>query len=239
MAELGNVEPWEIYRNTNVIFENMETTFQYLNASFTQVLELLEPPGFLQGTKFAGCDGVDQDDDDIADDCHEDSYPPHLELPDFFQRTPDCKVADAICLDKYFKGSDDAIAYLKTIIVADDCASPAFLFSEVVELDGLCDESSFKVTPFHRQDTFVPLCKEYELSGEPVTFVVGVDNLPPVVTCGFKPAEADLETRVQVEGKFLFIPQNSNARLVDTSFYFDIEVCRFCKFYLVLPMLFS
>ena len=90
-AELGNIEPKEIYENTNVIYENMiaslDTTITAITDESEKIIDTLTPPvqTWVTATetpvKFAGCDGVDSNYDNVVDECIEDTYPPSIVIP--------------------------------------------------------------------------------------------------------------------------------------------------------------
>jgi hypothetical protein len=77
VAEWGNVQQLEVYENVDKIFVNMQQTGDWLQERFVEILELLQPI-HLNGVKYAGCDGIDQDGNTVADNCEEDQFPPSL-----------------------------------------------------------------------------------------------------------------------------------------------------------------
>lgn len=85
---LSDSQETEIYENTLVLYENMDTMYTQILATkdtaddievfltdtvdpkLDTILDFLVRE-FLDGIKNSGCDGIDQDNDDVADNCEE------------------------------------------------------------------------------------------------------------------------------------------------------------------------
>jgi hypothetical protein len=174
---------------------------------------------FLKSVNFTivyggGCDGNDQDGDNVTDNCEEDLYPPGLSFPASLDRKIICPVD--LCLNEYFQTEDEARLFIKGVIDGtDDCAVFEYIKKDLVRR-GECGETEFVVTPVQ----FFPessSCSNVTLEGEPMTVMVGLDETGPIVTCGFSQ-----DASKSVDGETLFIEEDS-ANFVDTAFYFDIE----------------
>jgi hypothetical protein len=266
VAELGNVEPWEIYENTNVIFKNMETTINTAVSRFdtadTNVASLQTTavnrfdtvdtnvaalqttsdlilkelrPIYLEGVKNAGCDGIDQDGDLVADNCEEDEFPPSLFHRDGLAISSTCPVAAAdYCLEPTFKTMEDAKAYLQAFVkVEDDCASPDNLVTDILTTDLQLCGGIITMTPVHKHplssscyphNSFAFDNVQASFKGKPETFAVKVDGSAPVITCGFKWASKPRKTRLENSSKTLIFSYEIKSDFVDTLFFYDIQV---------------
>jgi hypothetical protein len=166
-----------------------------------------------------GCDDLDQDRDNVTDNCVEDQYPPSLSYPESLERKIIC--SETLCLNEYFQSQDDAKAFIEAVLHAiDDCAGP-----EDVRMDfqqsGECGETQFEVTPVQIfPDTSD--CHGTELPGDSMVVMVGLDEGTPDVTCGFLPDLSESSISSSADGKTLHI-QEGSASFVDTAFYFDIQ----------------
>lgn len=114
-------------------------------------------------------------------------------------------------------------AYLKSIIqVEDDCASSDFLDVDVEYVDGTCSNTQVKVTPVHEQQ-ISPICKDgYMRNGTSLNLFLELDEVTPDVSCGFSGLRSD--DRIIAAGTTLFIEPTSSLNLIDSGFYFDIQV---------------
>jgi hypothetical protein len=177
IIQLNDEQEVEIYNNLDKVYGNMETTYDklldiedFVNAKYTP------------GVKFLGCNAFDEDNNNINDECEEDTFPPEIVLPLSVDRSG----GTVRILGKSFKTSDQAKAYLESAIdVIDDCAPPSDLMLEVKYVDGACDLAQFSVTPIHKA---VATCSARR--GSTTTFFVKVtgkdtafcqDNYPPEV----------------------------------------------------------
>jgi hypothetical protein len=157
-----------------------------------------------------GCDDLDQDGDNVTDNCEEDLYPPGLSFPACLDRKIICPVD--LCLNEYFQSRDEAELFIKGVVDGiDDCAGPEDIRKDFQQY-GECGETKFEVTPVQ---TFPnsSSCHGTEVTGDPMVVMVGLDEIAPNVTCGFSSS---------LDGKNLFV-QEGSASLVDTAFYFDIQ----------------
>jgi hypothetical protein len=209
------------------------------------IKELVTPPKYDPEAKNAGCDGIDQDFvngslTNMADNCEEDNYPPELVL---LERLPVVNVdpADDIFLlknyDDVFRleksfSRNEAIAYLNSATqVADDCSKPGLLTRNVEVVRLSCSDSEFKVTPIQEK------CPGTFLSGTPINFILDVDEVAPVVSCGFtnimvpeKSGKKDSGKKDKpirwVDGKNLFLRAEggNNWNPVDTGLFYEVEV---------------
>jgi hypothetical protein len=87
-------------------------------------------------------------------------------------------------IGKSFKTSDEAVAYLKSIVgVKDDCAPDSDLDLVVTYIDGTCDEAKFTITPTHDTGCGVVegVTQEFfvKVTGKDTVFCH--DNYPPEV----------------------------------------------------------
>jgi hypothetical protein len=212
IVQLNDEQGWEIYANTAVIFENMETTYEKLLViedwvviieDWVVIIEDLVDATKASGfTKYAGCNSKDDDEDDSYDECDEDRYPPELVLPldaDEFQRTG----LTVKIIGKTFETIDEAMLYLESVVgVVDDCAPSKDLRVEVAydaNIMNTCGPLLFTATPvdsFSRDNN--PKNKCGEASGTEYKFTVTVnnkttsfchDNYPPEVVL---PMEVDV-----------------------------------------------
>jgi hypothetical protein len=79
-GEAGTNSPFqdtETYEAVQCLFPNMITTYDKL----LDIEENIIDHTYVNGAKFAGCDGWNQDEDNEADNCEEDDYPPEIVLP--------------------------------------------------------------------------------------------------------------------------------------------------------------
>jgi hypothetical protein len=166
-----------------------------------------------------GCDNLDQDRDNVTDNCVEDQYPPSLSFPELLERNVVC--SENLCLNEYFQSQDEAEAFIEAVLHGtDDCAGP-----EDVRMDfqqsGECGETKFEVTPVQIfPDTSD--CHGTELPGDSMVVKVGLDEGAPDVTCGFLTDPSESSISSSADGKTLHI-QEGSASFVDTAFYFDIQ----------------
>lgn len=239
MAELDNIKPMETGERIKAIYPNMARTAKFLSdvlaPSLTGGRANNPNPARMLGSSTAvesvskfdvswgvGCDGLDQDGIKGADNCEEDLVPPTLKLRTPLASTSRCD-AD-VCFDEYFRDTSDAIAFLDSIFQAfDDCADSPNVKKSIARLaeGGHCKEARFHVTPFQTfpQDDS-GTCSD--LSGDPVTVKLGLDDQPPVVSCGFRPSSSDL--KVSNNGRTLSVSVDQRPLSVDTGLYFDIQV---------------
>lgn len=92
----------------------------YLNGNRTQFEKFVDRYG--PSVRYAGCDGFDNDKDELIDECDEDQFVPEIALP----TSDEVSIVgnNVTLIGKSFKTSDEAILYLKSNIkVVDDCAS--------------------------------------------------------------------------------------------------------------------
>jgi hypothetical protein len=166
-----------------------------------------------------GCDDLDQDRDNVTDNCEEDQFPPSLSYPESLERKIIC--SENLCLNEYFQSQDDAKLFIEAVLHGiDDCAGP-----EDVRMDfqqsGECGETKFEVTPVQIFPNTSD-CHGTELPGDSMVVKVGLDEETPDVTCGFLPDPSETSISSSADGKTLHILEGS-ASFVDTAFYFDIQ----------------
>jgi hypothetical protein len=219
----------ELANNGKVLYDNMN---KMLDVDKDTQLEVFRKPEFTQGVKFAGCDGIDQQDLNVkphrpgygfVDECEEDTYPPEIVMPDCLPVKLDCVSTEAVCLDKLFRNKEAAIAYLKaTIGVTDDCTRQEMLDTEV-SLGAVpqCGENKFTVTPISND-----VCHDGAdaIEGTPKYFVVGIDEEKPQVTCSFDASGTSLFERFVDERGTHMILRSSDDELKDGVFSLDVDV---------------
>jgi hypothetical protein len=174
-------------------------------------------------TRGSGCDGLDQDKDGVEDNCEEDLYPPTVNLPTFVgDRNVICDVE--LCLERNFQNESDAKEFLDSLLLPmDDCAGPEFVEMDIVRGGGECYETLFEVTGLQ---TFPAdsRCNKTVLSGPPITVKLGLDGIPPSISCGFLGDPSGTDHRMSKDGKILAVLDDNSTSFVDTSLYFDIQV---------------
>jgi hypothetical protein len=166
-----------------------------------------------------GCDDLDQDQNNVTDNCEEDQYPPTLSYSESLERKVVCP--EKLCLNEYFQSQDDAQLFIEAVLHGiDDCAGP-----EDVRMDfqqsGECGETKFIVTPVQIFPNTSD-CHGTKLPGESMGVMVGLDEVAPTVTCGFLPDPSETSLSSSIDGKTLHIQEGSSS-FVDTAFYFDIQ----------------
>lgn len=126
---------------------------------------------------------------------------------------------------------DSVEAYLKSIIqVEDDCASLDFLDVAIEHVDGTCSDTEVKVTPVHEQEKTSKLCQNgYLLNGTSLNLVLELDEVTPQVSCGFSGLRSD--DRILNAGTTLFVEPTASLNLINSGFYFDIQVSRNFKMF--------
>ena len=207
---LSDYQENEIYENVAVIYDNMVTTYALLstvqgelagiqettaetltivtevNKTATDTLEILD---MVQNpnAKFAGCDGWDQDQDDVADECDEDNFPPEILFNlgggvRSIEETPAGQIK--VSSDKIFASISEAKGFVSGMTtVTDDCAPTAALHKTIDYIGGTCDSSEFVAIPTHIcQDSFTDGTAT-EKVGEGVVFLLNVDDKAPAVSC--------------------------------------------------------
>jgi hypothetical protein len=201
--------------------DNVIGRFDGVTGRFDGIEATLLPPSYNILGKFAGCDGIDQNDNSISDECAEDRFPPSIFLPDHLPLVIPCLHKPALCLDKYFKSEDDAKEFLESVLqVTDDCATTEDLSLSIEVVDGsMCEDTTFAVTP--KQECKDPAGifgrtaeGQFPLLGKSLEFVIGVDATAPEINCGF----------AGTDGKVLRILEDNSSNLAATSFYYDIQV---------------
>jgi hypothetical protein len=138
--------------------------------------------------KNAGCDGLDQDHDDHADNCSEDLFPPEIALlpssgADRHERTG---TGEFRFPSKIFKSNEEAVRYLDSATkVTDDCAPSAQLAKAIELVGGTCQDTKFRVTPQHNCKDSLSKDAYDTKSGTAQDFLLNVDDTAPKVTCRF------------------------------------------------------
>jgi hypothetical protein len=178
-------------------------------------------------TKGGGCDDLDQDKDGVKDNCEEDQYPPIVNIPlnvkDREARKILCDVD--LCLDQNFQNESDTKIYLESLLLpTDDCADQEFVEMEMnILAEGECHETLVEVTGLQ---TFPAdsNCSEKLLRGPPITVKVGLDEIPPFISCGFLGEPSGTDHRISRDGKTLVVPDDNSTSFVNTYLFFDIQV---------------
>jgi hypothetical protein len=208
-ATLARIES-TVYEINETVTDNKET-LALINATVNLILEIVTPPTFLPGVQNYGCDGIDQDDDDEADNCEEDTFAPVLVLPHSSGFIVDA--SDKFVLShEVFSSSAEAESLLKAAVgVKDDCANETSLEIAVsLQSVDTCSET-FTLTPRH-----VNRGNCADMDGEPRKFVMKIDPAPPQITCGF----------ASEQGDYLFLDEGSSTTksFFETNFSFAVEV---------------
>jgi hypothetical protein len=166
-----------------------------------------------------GCDGIDQNCDEVTDECEEDQVPPTIRLTKSPPKTP-------------FKLVEEARSFLDQYIqVSDDCA--AKLDVDIALANGPdCTECEFLVTATDER------CVSFGgAANSTMSFVLRVDSTGPAIRCGFflpqdqnsvpggfDPCEG-LSPPFPDEGDFLHIERSCfDNDLIDVEFWYQIEV---------------
>jgi hypothetical protein len=124
---------------------------------------------FSRPRKGYGCDSIDNNCDDVVDDCTEDNWPPEIFV----------SAAIAQCSNTWFGNESDARKCVTDLVSAlDDCDESLSLDADDdFALNGTCFDSQFTVI---KTDTCGNLA-------EPQVVPVFIDDgAPPNVTCGFE-----------------------------------------------------
>jgi hypothetical protein len=253
LAELDNIDPIDGLKRLEVLYTNMDLTADYLQSRFqslnnyisgveSRITRQLAPTPrntaakkrrFLastmlinpNATRGGGCDDLDQDEDGVVDNCDEDQYPPFVNIPLFVEhRNVVCDVE--LCLGRNFQDESDAKEFLDSLLVPiDDCAGPEFVEMEILrDGGGECQETLFEVTGIQ---TFPANsdCSETPLRGPSITVKLGLDEIPPSISCGFLGDPSGTDThQVSTGGKTLVVPDDSSTSFVDTFLYFNVQV---------------
>lgn len=162
---------------------------------------------FMPGARKAGCDGVDQNNDDVADDCMEDEHPPEIVVPQLLPIDYESHHNDALRLKQALRSMGQVRHFFRSALrVEDDCARPEHLSLDIELLGGSCEETEVEVTPIHKQG-MTTCSEEHELLGLPMKFLLELDDGVPQVTCGFGD---DRDGTFITNRKFLFVPEDSD-----------------------------
>jgi hypothetical protein len=209
----------EIYEATAVLYDNMQTQMDQI----TRIVNYVKPKGSSSDQKYAGCDGLDQNLENGADDCEEDEYPPELVLSSGAEIATDCSAEeDVVCFAGMMSSLESAEAYLKSVVdVVDDCTPFDMLESEIEYLGGNCSEALWRVTA-----QSLELCHPDDpiILGETKKFRLGLDSSKPVPKCSFTiPNQKDLLKQRWVDGQTLLIDKD-DGKLVNAYFSFDVDV---------------
>ena len=174
---------------------------------------LLQEEGELR--KGAGCDGVDQDNDGIVDDCSEDKTPPSISIhgvPVFSHPShPNVPFLESLP----FSTVDKAKIFLQdNLLISDDCATD--LNIDISTPVASCDETRFdvKVTD--------PRCGE--INAHQTTsrsYLLRVDRHPPTVFAGFHPASRPLFYDAK---KNILVVEESQKNFININFWHKVEV---------------
>jgi hypothetical protein len=137
---------------------------------------------YSSGKRFAGCDGIDQDLDETADNCAEDLYPPSLVMSDELKvLCTSIENEGEFCLENSFTSASLVKSFLtQQMQVEDDCAHQdnvtiSFSNSSVLES---C-RANLVATPVHSCDD------ENLFEGPSAVFHAKVDGQAPKLSCGF------------------------------------------------------
>jgi hypothetical protein len=211
-ATLARIEPI-VYAINETVTENKKT-LALINATVNEILEIVTPPAFLPGVRNYGCDGIDQNNDNTADECDEDTFAPELILPHSSGFIVDAS-DNFVLSHKVFSSSAEAESLLKAVVgVKDDCANETSLAIAIsIASVEVCSET-FTLTPRH-----VNRSPCADMDGQPHNFVMKIDPAPPRVTCSFSFAS-------EQNDEYLFLEEeSSNSKsFTETDFYFAVEV---------------
>jgi hypothetical protein len=251
LAELDNIDPIDGLKRLEVLYTNMDLTGEYLQKRFqslnnyidsleTRITKQLTPTSqntevnrrrFLASVlednptakRGGGCDDLDQDEDGVKDNCEEDLYAPIVNIPLF---VPDRKVICDVelCLELNFQNESGVRNFLDSLLQPmDDCAEAEFVEMEILHNGGECHETLFEVTGLQ---TFPAdsNCSKTVLRGSPITVNVGLDDIPPSISCGFLGDPSGTDHRISRDGKTLVVPDDNSTSFVNTNLFFDIQV---------------
>lgn len=157
--------------------------------------------------KNAACDGIDQNNDGIPDNCAEDHFPPYVvsSLDNAF--TGDDGITRT--RGRTFGGVKDAVDFLRNNVnVEDDCAAQDALALNLTAIEVSECSADVLATPVH-------WCQEEAMLGKEQKFHVPVDAAAPVVTCGFQGGQSS-------GGKVLYLEEGQTA--IDTGLLVSAKV---------------
>ena len=185
----------------------------------------------------AGCDGIDSDgDEETMIDVCEDRYAPSIILLNsglFISHKRE--MADFSFTDEVFL-THEHVQHLFNyqVRVDDDCAVSKMLTMKIEHVGGTCNNTTYELTPIQNYTecndrTTGTIGKDGEpipftnpLSGKSLHFIVNVDEEAPMVECGFhEKSDSDI-----IGSKTLFKYPTNERDVVNSNFYYRIEVCR-------------
>lgn len=193
----------------------------------------------------AGCDDLDSDGDGKVDIC-EDRFAPEILVRDAKLFRCDRDNTSRLCYTgQVFSNEKDARNFLEYEFPAsDDCTtSPKKLSVTIDKTGGSCYETTYKLTPVQN----IPECNgtnftdielnnnvtisfENPLLGSPKVVTMQLDEVAPVVECGFFPQPNSINV---IENKTLYYYLSdtdmnalrlNDARLNDAHFYYNVTV---------------
>lgn len=130
----------------------------------------------------AGCDGQDQDQDGVIDNCEEDQYPPEVVLRSTMEVVDDGHVKAVV--GKVFQSTEEATDALRgALSVVDDCAPAANLALNLTLKETKECHATVSAAPIH-------WCNSLANVGVNNLFSFQVDSQPPRVSCGFESSKA-------------------------------------------------
>lgn len=164
--------------------------------------------------KGAGCDGIDQDDNGIVDDCGEDKTPPSISIysvPVFSHPShPNVPFLES----HPFPTVDKAKSFLRdNLAITGDCSSDLDVAISTPEAS--CDETRFDVKVTDRRcgdmNPYQTISKSYLLR---------VDSHPPTVSAGFHPALSPLFYDAK---KNILVVEESRKNFMNVKFWHKVE----------------
>ena len=184
----------------------------------------------------AGCYDLDSDGDRKVDDC-EDRYPPNIVLRNAEIFRCDDDDTSRLCYDdKWFNSQKQVRNFLGYHFpAADDCAPTKKLSVKIEHDHGSCHNTTYTLEPIQnysecndRDDVKVGIFTipfQNPLPGASKTVTVQLDEVAPVIECGFHP---DNTTINKVEGKTLYHymlrNEASKMRMRDAGFFYKVTV---------------
>jgi len=164
--------------------------------------------------KGVGCDGIDQDNNGVVDDCGEDKTPPSISI----HSVPIHDKAgfpDVPFLRKeFFSSVDEAKSFLKkNLLVTDDCSND--LNIDISTPEASCDETMFDVKVI---DSRCGEANPYQTVSK--NFLLRVDNHPPKVSVGFHPTSRTLFYDTK---KNILVVEESRKNFVNVKFWHKVE----------------
>lgn len=197
---------------TELVDESTQDIRDDLEAARSDIVDLLNAT-LVATNRFAGCNGRDEDYDQIADNCEEDLFPPEVVLR-FSSETMNAGDDDVVTVSGLtFSSDEEAIAYIRDVVsVVDDCAPAEALVLEVElqnEAANACGPKTFTATAVHPTECGMKI-------GSSLVFALDVDEVIPTIMCGFDGSS--------FSNRDLLVIEESNDGPENTNFFYRVAV---------------